>query len=90
MNTYTPEQISSEIARRECIPNEFTGVTPVLVRVNGKYKKVIPKLLPLFTIAPLLDYQKTMKISPMDTTFSLLMAVEVVVSLNLYLICLQN
>jgi phage terminase large subunit len=53
MNIPPAELVTAEIARRECVPNEFTGVAPVLVRVNGKYKKVIPKLLPLFTIAGL-------------------------------------
>jgi phage terminase large subunit len=47
----TEAEIDAEIARRECVPNEFTGVTPVLMRVNGKYKKIIPKLVPLFTIS---------------------------------------
>jgi phage terminase large subunit len=53
MKIPTSEQIQAEIKRRECVVNPYTGVAPVLVRVNGKHKKVIPKLLPLFTIAGL-------------------------------------
>ena len=49
------EAIEEEIARRECVPNQFTGVTPVLMKINGKYKRVVPKLASLYTIAGICD-----------------------------------
>ena len=55
MSFPTPEEIKAEIERRKCEPNEFTGVTPMLIKVNGRYKKVVPKLAPLFTIAGIAD-----------------------------------
>jgi phage terminase large subunit len=54
----TIEDIRAERARRECIPNQFTGVKPELMRINGKYRLIVPKLAPLFTIAGICDDQE--------------------------------
>jgi len=51
----TPEEFEREEKRRECVPNEFTGVTPVLMKINGSYRRVVPKLQTLFTIAGACD-----------------------------------
>jgi phage terminase large subunit len=47
--------LEQEKARRECKPNEFTGVTPLLRKINGKYRRIVPKLEKLFTIAGIMD-----------------------------------
>jgi len=47
--------LEQEKARRECKPNEFTGVTPLLMKLNDKYRKVVPKLERLFTIGGICD-----------------------------------
>ena len=52
---FTPEQIQAEIERRQCVPNPYTGVAPVLMRINGRYQRVVPKLQKLFTIAGIAD-----------------------------------
>lgn len=45
------DDILAEEERRLCIPNKYTGVAPLLVKVNGKYRRIIPKFQDLFTIA---------------------------------------
>jgi len=47
--------IDEELKRRACVPNEFTGVKPLLVKINGKFKKIVPKFQNLFTIAGICD-----------------------------------
>jgi len=52
---FTFNQIQEELERRKCVPNEYTGVTPVLMRINGKFKKIVPKFQRIFTIAGICD-----------------------------------
>jgi phage terminase large subunit len=52
---FTDEQLEAELERRKCVPNEYTGVTPLLVKLNGRYQKIVPKFQPLFTIAGICD-----------------------------------
>jgi len=47
--------IQAEKERRKCVPNQFTGVTPTLMKLNGTWRRVVPKLAPLFTIAGIAD-----------------------------------
>lgn len=55
---FTPEQIHEEIERRKCVPNEYTGIAPVLMKINGRYQRVVPKLQKLFTIAGISEEHK--------------------------------
>jgi phage terminase large subunit len=57
---YTKEELELELAKRDCKPNEFTGVTPLCVKLNGKYRLIVPKLLPLFTIAGICEGREDM------------------------------
>lgn len=54
---FTLEQVREELARRNCKPNQFTGVTPLSLKINDRYRLVVPKLLPLFTIAGISDHK---------------------------------
>ena len=55
MIPYTLDQIVQERRRRECKPNEFTGVSPLLVRINGRYQLIAPSMQKLYTIAGICD-----------------------------------
>lgn len=53
--SYTLDEIEEELARRECVPNQYTGVRPLLKKINGKWRKIVPKFEELFTIAGICD-----------------------------------
>jgi phage terminase large subunit len=55
LNLPSLDAIRAEQERRRCEPNKYTGVAPLLVKINGKYQKIIPKLKPLYLALDLID-----------------------------------
>lgn len=45
------DDISREVKRRSCQVNQYTGIAPITIKVNGKYIVTIPLLADLFTVA---------------------------------------
>jgi phage terminase large subunit len=52
---FTEREIEEELERRKCVPNEYTRISPLLVKINGKFKRITPKLQTLYTIAGICD-----------------------------------